>query len=964
MGNRQPELFKTKTVLGKKGSGKLFEEVFDNNQDPVTCLGIKFDNDEARRIYFTDILRDKLKDPQFRKIEGFPIGEDEGILALSDPPYYTACPNPWLKDFIKEWEAQKPEKPEDYQYHREPFAADVSEGKNDPIYNAHSYHTKVPHKAIMRYILHYTEPGDIVFDGFCGTGMTGVAAQMCGDKGAVESLGVTKKSPEQQYKVQDDGIILERQFDDQGKVVWKPFSKLGARKAVLNDLSPAATFIAHNYNTPVNIQAFECDTKAILKIFKEQTNWMWETIHTDGETKGKINYVVWSDVYTCPECIKTFNYYDNVFKEIEGTIQVTPEFKCPHCDNLLSKNPPKNSGAQKPERIWKNFYDDIIDKPIKISKQEPVLINYSIGTKRFIKKIDGYDLKTIKNTTVPKELYQYIPKNQINKGDKSSDPFSFGVHYVHHFYTQRILFSLAKLIELYGMNPQLSFLIGSMLPKLTIMNRFMPQHGSRALVGPMANTLYVPPISVENNIIDQAEFQFKKITKAFNALKGSILSTQGAQQISVPKNSMDYLFLDPPFGANIMYSELSFIREAWLKVLTNNEPEAIVNKTQNKTINSYRYLMNLCFSEAYRVLKPGRWMTVEFSNTKASIWNSIQTSLTDAGFIVSSIAALDKTRGGLHAMIGPTAVKQDLIISAYKPNGGFEERFLNTAQTEEGVWEFLRTHLKYLPVIKKQKLNIVVVPERDPRILFDQVVAFYVRKGFNVPISSQEFQLGLAQRFSERDNMYFLPEQVAEYDRKKMIGGGRPIQQSMFVSDEGSAIEWLRNIIRDKPQSFQDLNPQFMKEIGGWSKNEKPLELSTLLDQNFLCYDGLSRVPEQIHSYLSTNWPDMRNRTKDDKALMTKAQDRWYVPDPNKAGDLEKLRDKFLMREFEQYRQATKKLKLFRLEAVRAGFKKAWQEKEYKTIISVAEKIPNKILEEDPKLLMWYDQAVTRSDTV
>ena len=121
-----------------------------------------------------------MRDPKFRKIEGFPIGSDEDILNLRDPPYYTACPNPWIADFIAEWEAQKPEQPEDYHYHREPFAADVSEGKNDPIYNAHSYHTKVPHKAIMRYILHYTQPGDIVFDGFCGTGMTGVAAQMCG----------------------------------------------------------------------------------------------------------------------------------------------------------------------------------------------------------------------------------------------------------------------------------------------------------------------------------------------------------------------------------------------------------------------------------------------------------------------------------------------------------------------------------------------------------------------------------------------------------------------------------------------------------------------------------------------------------------------------------------------------------------------------------------------------------------
>ncbi|MCX4310849.1 MAG: DNA methyltransferase, partial [Desulfovibrio sp.] len=161
-------------------------ETGNKPSSPVTCLGRTFPDDAARRAHFTAILAEKLKDPEFRKIEGFPIGTDEAILALSDPPYYCACPNPWIADFIAEWEAQKPA---DYHYHREPFAADVSEGKNDPIYNAHSYHTKVPHKAIMRYILHYTEPGDIVFDGFCGTGMTGVAAQMCGNREAVLSLG-------------------------------------------------------------------------------------------------------------------------------------------------------------------------------------------------------------------------------------------------------------------------------------------------------------------------------------------------------------------------------------------------------------------------------------------------------------------------------------------------------------------------------------------------------------------------------------------------------------------------------------------------------------------------------------------------------------------------------------------------------------------------------------------------------
>jgi len=141
------------------------------------------------------------------------------------------------------------------------------------------------------------------------------------------------------------------------------------------------------------------------------------------------------------------------------------------------------------------------------------------------------------------------------------------------------------------------------------------------------------------------------------------------------------------------------------------------------------------------------------------------------------------------------------------------------------------------------------------------------------------------------------------------------------------------------------------------------LDLRELLNQNFLVYDGTGPVPEQIHSYLSSNWKDLRNLGKDAPALVAKATDRWYVPDPSKAGDLERLRERALLREFEEYKQRTNKFKrneTFRLEAVRAGFKKAWQNRDYDVIVNVAEKIPPKILEEDPKLLMWYDQAVTR----
>lgn len=97
--------------------------------------------------------------------------------------------------------------------------------------------------------------------------------------------------------------------------------------------------------------------------------------------------------------------------------------------------------------------------------------------------------------------------------------------------------------------------------------------------------------------------------------------------------------------------------------------------------------------------------------------------------------------------------------------------------------------------------------------------------------------------------------------------------------------------------------------------------------------------------------------------MRAKAKDHWYIPDPNKAGDLEKLRERSLLREFNEYRESKqKRLRVFRLEVVRAGFKKAWQERDYQIIIDVARKIPDKVLQEDQKLLMWYDQALTRTE--
>jgi len=880
-------------------------ETRNSKPQPVECLGMTFENDDARRAYFLGKLRERLRDPEFRKIEGFPIGSDEDILALSDPPYYTACPNPFIADFIKHYgKPYDPSKP----YSREPFAADVSEGKNDPIYKLHSYHTKVPYKSIAHFIEHFTEPGDVVLDVFAGSGMTAVASSQIG------------------------------------------------RVAISCDLSPFCSFLTHNYTFKNPARALN----GIEDIIHQLEEKYHDAISTIGSDKkySRIQFTVWSDVLTCPECTREVLFWGNGVDVATGKMQKI--FPCPHCHCEI------NSLTY--EKVHETYFDLNLNKTGQRIKRVPVLINYLAKKHGYEKYPDARDIAVIKKyeNTLPVDAY---PVLEFIKGDMYRSGYHFGMTHVHHFFDQRVLCIAedirSKLRDRYG-NYGL-FVFSSLLNRLTKMNRFIPHKNGSGVVGPFSGTLYIPPLQVEREPLLYLRDKVKTHRKCA-VLLGTTMTcttTQSATDMrQIPDNSVDYAFVDPPFGSNLMYSELNFLWEYWIGVFSNVQHEAIQNEHQNKGLEEYRRLMNRSFSSVYRALKPGRWLTVEFHNSNNAVWQALQTALWEAGFVIADVRILDKRKitmlQGTHSNIA----KQDLVISAYKPNSGLEERFKLEAGTEDGVWDFIRTHLKQLPRFVSKDSLAEVISERQNYLLFDRMVAFHVQRGVTVPLSAAEFYAGLVQRFSERDGMYFLPEQVAEYDKKRMTVQ-EVLQLQLFVTDESSAIQWLKQQLIKKPQTFQELHPQFLKEIGGWQKYEKPLELSQLLDDTFICYDGKCEVPSQIHSYLSTNFKELRNLPKDALELRTKGKDRWYVPDPNKAGDMEKKREKALLKEFEEYRTSShKRLKVFRLEAVRAGFKKAWQEKSnegYRTIIEVARKIPENVLQEDPKLLMWYDQALTRS---
>ena len=851
---------------------------------------------EHRKLTKADI--DKVRD-----IEGFPIAKDEDIIAISDAPYYTACPNPFIADFIKENGTPYDETTDDY--HREPFAADVSEGKGNPIYVAHSYHTKVPHKAIMRYLLHYTNPGDIILDGFCGSGMAGVAAQMCGFEDA----------------------SLKYEF-----LSSMPQAKWGARKAILSDLAPIASFISKNYNLQFDFSDFKSKADQLISECEKEFGWMYKTKHTDAKDSditffraldggyGEINHVVWSDVFICPHCGKEIVLWD-VGMDFQNK-KAKDSFYCPDCHFNIDKS--------SCERSKTTYYDSIIKGNVTVSKQVPVMIVYTYQGKRYSKAPDAEDYETLEKIEAL-DISSFVPVAELPIGVNTEQPKqSHGIKYVHQFYTKRNL-AVVSFLSKAIYEGHLSFEYTALLSRATRQLRLLVSNffnGGGGWVGTgLSGTLYIPSYSMEVNPILTFKNRIDRALSMDYAKEGNVIcSCQSTTDLrNIPDSTIDYIFTDPPFGGNLNYSELSFIWESWLKVRTQNKQEAIMNVVQGKALPEYQSLMERCFKEYFRVLKPNRWMTVEFHNSQNAVWNSIQEALIKAGFVIADVRTLDKKQASFKQVTTSSAVKQDLVISVYKPRDSFTKEFILHAGTEESAWAFVRQHLENIPVVVVKNGMIEVIAERQAYLLFDRMVAYHIMQGIPVPIDAVDFYKGLDERFLKRDEMYFLSDQVNEYDNARIVSDLEPVQFSFIVSNEKSAIAWLYQQL-STPQTYAEIQPRFMHEVKKIDKYENMPELAVLLEENFI---------------------------QDER-------ERWYVPDITKEADVAKLREKKLLKEFEGYLTTKGKLKLFRAEAIRVGFAKLWKDKNYKLIVETAERLPEQIIQEDDKLLMYYDISLGR----
>ncbi len=376
-----------------------------------------------------------------------------------------------------------------------PWRSTSSEGKTDPLYTAHSYHTKVPHKAIMRYILHYTEPGDVVLDGFAGSGMTGVAAQMC-------------------FR---PNLELKGEVERERKAAGLAAPHWGVRRAILNDLGPAATFIAANYNLPVDIEAFGREATRILREIQSELGWMYATKHIDGVTIGRINYTVWSQVFSCPACGKEIIFLKESLDPV--TKRVYKSFPCPACNVLLTKDTL--------ERVMETLIDPVTHEPFQRVRFIPIFLNYNVGSARYEKEVDEEDLLLLDRiAAMPYPALAPTAAFPISKMSHGSRLAPKGFTSVHHLYLPRAIQALGALwsqveaVEDVRLRHMLLFWAEQAVWGISVLNRYQPiQQGrpggsqvNRQLTGVYYVSSQVAEVSPRYNL----ENKLERLSKAFH----------------------------------------------------------------------------------------------------------------------------------------------------------------------------------------------------------------------------------------------------------------------------------------------------------------------------------------------------------------------------------------------------------------------------------------------------------------
>ena len=559
-----------------------------------------------------------------------------GSLFKKDVPmipegYYSGDkPNPKLRTFVEQHIKEHPYDPETDDYEIPAFDRPISTTKTTAIYNMHRYDSKKPHDAIFQYVRHYTKEGDLVLDPFCGSGGTALAALMEG------------------------------------------------RRAIAIDRSPAATFIAKNYCTPVDIEYLRTAINRIkLKVIPE-INRLYETRCDRCGDRATTLYTVFSQVVECPRCLEKVALFEGV--DAEGLTAKGKPKKikvCPNChkrgisEGITSRG--ERFGAIPVLVVY------TCDGGCVPSRRERRRLDPNDNKRKFFEKYDIGKIAEIEKEDITywapdADLREKIPYRMLHKKD-------FRPSYASRFrdlYTKRNLLALS-IWRNHG-NPLGSIEESLICFAVTAMSKGtsrMCQYDEKwSFPYPiMSGTYYLPPIFKEPNVFKAVSDKLDACLKGLsisNTQEPAWISTQSATQMDhIPSNSIDYIFTDPPYAGKVQYGELNFIWEAWLDLDTCwKDEEIIVSEIRGKNEDYWARMIRSAMVECFRVLKPGRWLSLCYHDTSEGTWALVQDIMAETGFLVERSEAavfIETVSKSYNQYVADKVNKRDLVINFRKP---------------------------------------------------------------------------------------------------------------------------------------------------------------------------------------------------------------------------------------------------------------------------------------------------------
>lgn len=566
------------------------------------------------------------------------------------------------------------------------------------LYGAFPYPTKISPEAIALFIAAHTKPGDTVFDGFAGSGTTGLAALLC-------------ENPPQQLREDAKRLGL--------KVQW------GARNAVLYELGALGAFVGRTLTNPPDPKSFRKAATEILKESERDDGWMYAARDPKGNA-GVIRYVIWSDVLQCPACKRETTLWDSSVSR--NPAKISARFTCPSCKH--------DTPLDEVERVTETVRDEVISKGRSLRKRRPIWVYGATAKKTWSRAANSEDSKFLER--VAKEAVpDSVPRVEIPWGDLYRSGYHKGITHLHHFYTRRNLIMFAHLwqrTEKYpaGMRDALRFwLLSYNASHATIMTRVVAKTGQKDLVVTSAQpgVLYISGLPVEKNLISGLTRKLATIAKAFEAIRGSKGKVEVYQNSScnlhLRDQSIDYAFTDPPFGGNIPYAEINFINEAWLGRYTDRTEEAIVSNDQDKTLSEYQTLLTSALSEVRRVLKPKAKATLVFHSATAEVWNALQNAYQDAGFGVECAGVLDKTQGSFKQVTTAGAVRGDPVLL-------LGPQAKSASQAKTSVWGIAEK-------LWRDAAFAIDPAEQTAQRLYSRLVTHYLTRHQAVPLDADSF---------------------------------------------------------------------------------------------------------------------------------------------------------------------------------------------------------------------------------